>query len=95
MVFLTRGLFIVPGESLPLPAILQRVLRYAPAATLVAIIAPDLGIASGHLALSADNVRLVAGLAGFAIAAATRSVLLTIAGGMLVLTGLRLALGLP
>lgn len=93
--FFTRGLFILPGERLQLPPIVHRILRYAPAATLVAVIAPDLGIANGALALSPDNVRLIAGLAGFAIAAATRSILLTIAGGMLVLTGLRLYGGLP
>jgi branched-subunit amino acid transport protein len=47
----------------------------------------------GAWAISIDNPRLVAGLAAFAIAAATRSILLTIAGGMLALTLVRVLAG--
>lgn len=93
-VFGTRGLFILQGQNFKLSPETQRILRYAPAAALMAIIAPDLGLSHGALALNADNARLLAGLAGFAIAVATRSILSTIVGGMLVLTGLKALFGL-
>lgn len=40
--FLTRGSFIMAGEKGRLPPALQRALRYAPAAALAALVAPDL-----------------------------------------------------
>jgi len=91
--FLTRAVFILPGHRLRLPPTAERVLRYAPAAALVAIIVPDLAFAHGVWAVSIDNPRLIGGLAAFAIAAATRSILLTIAGGMLALTLARILAG--
>jgi len=87
--FLTRAVFILPGSHLKLPATAERVLRYAPAAALMAIVVPDLAMTQGVLSISIGNPRLVAGLVAFALAAATRSILLTIVGGMLVLTLIR------
>lgn len=92
VVFFTRAAFILPGSRLRLPPTAERILRYAPAAALMAIIAPDVATAHGALAVSLDNPRLVGGLAAFAIAAATRSVTLTIVGGMAALTAARLFL---
>ncbi|HKW37947.1 MAG TPA: AzlD domain-containing protein [Burkholderiales bacterium] len=83
--FLSRAIFVLPGSHLRLPATAERVLRYAPAAALMAIIVPDLASTHGTVAISIENPRLVAGLIAFALAAATRSILITIAGGMLVL----------
>jgi branched-subunit amino acid transport protein len=91
--FLARAVFILPGSHLRLPPTAERVLRYAPAAALVAIIVPDLAYAHGVWAVSIDNPRLIGGVAAFAIAAATRSILLTIAGGMVALTLARLIAG--
>ena len=71
-----------------LPPALRRALRFAPAAALAAIVAPDLLLNGGVLDLGAGNTRLVAGLAGFAVALATRSTLTAIVTGMLVLHGL-------
>jgi branched chain amino acid efflux pump len=87
--FSTRAVFILPGSRLRLPATAERVLRYAPAAALMAIILPDLATTQGALSISVENPKLVAGLVAFALAAATRSILATIVGGMLVLTLLR------
>jgi branched-subunit amino acid transport protein len=87
--FFTRAVFILPGSHLRLPATAERVLRYAPAAALMAIIVPDLASVHGAVSISVDNPRLVAGLVAFALAAATRSILATIAGGMTVLLLLR------
>lgn len=93
LAFLTRALFILPGSHLRLPPTAERVLRYAPAAALMAIIVPDLAMSHGALAISMDNVRLLGGLAAFAIAVATRSILLTIVGGMVALTLVRMLAG--
>ena len=92
VVFFTRAAFILPGSRLRLPPTAERILRYAPAAALMAIIAPDVATAHGALAVSLDNPRLVGGLVAFAIVAATRSVTLTIVGGMAALTLIRLFL---
>ena len=87
--FFTRAVFVLPGRHLRLPVTAERVLRYAPAAAIMAIILPDLALSQGALAISIDNPRLVAGLVSFGLAAGTRSILLTIAGGMAVLFLLR------
>jgi branched-subunit amino acid transport protein len=88
--FFARGIFILPGSRLRLPPTAERIMRYAPAAALMAIIVPDLAMAHGAFAISFTNARLVGGLVAFAIAAATRSILATIVGGMLALTLVRL-----
>ncbi len=88
--FFTRAVFILLGSHLKLPATAERVLRYAPAAAIMAIILPDLAFTQGALSMSIANPKLVAGLVGFALAVATRSILLTIVGGMLALSAARL-----
>jgi len=45
------------------------------------------------MTISIDNPRLVGGLVAFAIAAATRSIMLTILGGMLAFTLVRILAG--
>ena len=87
--FFSRAIFVLPGSHLRLPATAERVLRYAPAAALMAIIVPDLASSHGAVSISIGNPRMVAGLVAFALAAATRSILATIAGGMTVLLLLR------
>jgi branched-subunit amino acid transport protein len=87
--FLSRAIFIVPGSHLRLPATAERALRYAPAAALMAIVAPDLALVHGALSISIENPKLIAGLVAFGLAAGTRSILATIAGGMAVLLLLR------
>ncbi len=80
--FLSRAIFVVPGSRMSLPPTIERVLRYAPAAALVAIIVPDLFRLEGVVTLSVDNPRVVAGVVAIAVAARTRNILLTIASGM-------------
>ena len=91
--FFTRSIFILPGSHLRLPATAERVLRYAPAAAIMAIIVPDLTFLHDAVLISIDNPKLIAGLVAFGLALATRSILLTIVGGMLVLTLVRLLAG--
>ena len=91
--FAERALFVLPGSRLRLPPSVERVLRYAPAAALMAIIVPSLASLDGQVSISLANPRFTAGLAAFAVAAATRNIVLTIAAGMLVLTAMRLLAG--
>jgi branched-subunit amino acid transport protein len=83
--FVSRAIFIVPGSRLSLSPTMERVLRYAPAAALVAIIVPDLFRVDGAVTFSIDNPRVVAGTVAFIVAATTRNILLTIVTGMAVL----------
>ncbi len=62
---ITRGSFIVIGERGSLPAVLQRALRYAPAAALSALVVPDLLLVQGDL--QPFNPKLFAGLVVIAI----------------------------
>lgn len=82
------GLLILSGRF-NLPPGVQASLRYAPAAALAAIAMPELFVgAAGQIDISIHNIKLIAGLAGFAIAVLWRSTVLAIVGGMLVLHGL-------
>jgi len=63
---LPRGSFIVAGSRVRLPAEVQRALRYAPAAALAALVLPDMLLVNGELA--PFNLKLLAGLAAFAVA---------------------------
>ena len=83
--FAVRLLPILLLERIDMPPLLLRALRYVPPAVLSAIIFPELLIRDGALAISPDNVRLLAGLLAAIVAWRTRNVLLTIAVGMIVL----------
>jgi branched-subunit amino acid transport protein len=84
--FATRISFIAAEGRYAVPDWFRAMLPFVPIATLTAIVAPELARpGGGALDLSPSNARLVAGLAAIAIAAATRHVLLTIAGGFAVL----------
>lgn len=85
----TRTVFVMLGSRVVLPNRLQRALRYAPGAALIAIIMPDLATWQGHLVLGVENHRLVAGLIAIAFFALTRRMLATIVLGMAVYTALR------
>ena len=82
--FNRAGLLLLAGRF-TLPRVVRNALRYAPAAALSAIVVPDLAVHGGNFDLTLDNPRLYAGLAGFAVALLTRSSLLAIGVGMLVL----------
>lgn len=86
----TRSFFLVLGERYALPERLQHALRYAPACALVALIAPELVLADGALALSVANPKLVAGVAAAAVMVVTRSMIAAMAVGMAGFWALRL-----
>ncbi|TWG83960.1 branched-subunit amino acid transport protein [Cupriavidus gilardii J11] len=86
--YLIRLSFIAVEGKLRLPAWFRTALQFVPAAMLSALIAPDLLMRDGELALSPDNARLIAGVVAILIAARTRSIGWTIAGGMATLVAL-------
>jgi branched-subunit amino acid transport protein len=83
--YATRLSFIAAEGRYAAPAWFRNMLPFVPIATLTAIIVPELARPGGAWDLSLRNARLVAGCAAIAIAVASRSVFLTIAGGFAVL----------
>lgn len=88
----TRGSFIAIGERGRLPAILQRALRYAPAAALSALVMPDLLLVQG--VVQPFNPKLLAALVVIAIALRWRNPWLPFLAGMGVLWAGRYAISL-
>lgn len=86
--YLTRCLALV-YPSLPLPGVLRRGLRYIPAGVLGALVAPALITPRGHLVPPWQNPELLAGLAAGVVAVRTRSILLTMAAGVVAALGFR------
>jgi branched-subunit amino acid transport protein len=83
--FATRLSFIAAEGRFAVPRWFRAMLPYVPVATLTAIIVPELARPGGAWDLSPRNPRLVAGCAAIAISALSKNVLLTIAGGFVVL----------
>ena len=82
---LLRSSFLLLPESVRLPPLLRRALRFVPAAVLTAIYAPELMVQAGAMHLSLDNARLLAGLVAIAVAWRFRRTFLTILAGMVAL----------
>lgn len=89
---LTRGSFYLLGDSVRLPASVQHALRYAPAAALAAIIAPDILVGDDHLQLDLHNPKLMAAVVATVFYLASKHLLGTIAVGMLCFSLARLYL---
>jgi len=87
----TRGSFLLLGAGRRLPPALQRALRYAPAAALAALIAPDLLIDGGEF--DPVNPKFAAGCVAIAAALGTRNPWLPFIAGMGVLLVLRRGFG--
>jgi branched-subunit amino acid transport protein len=87
---LTRCSFLVLGRRAELPPIVERALRYAPAAALAALIGPELLVRDGTIDVTTDNFRLLAAIAAVVTFLGTRSMVWTIVGGMAAFTALRL-----
>ena len=84
---LPRASFIVLGNRVALPATLQRALRYAPAAALAAIVAPDMLVVNDSIDIF--NAKLGGGIAAVATALWSRNPWLPFIAGMAILLGLR------
>jgi branched-subunit amino acid transport protein len=89
---ITRGAFFLLGHRVKLPPRVQHALRYAPAAALAAIVAPDLLLANGQLAVTWMNPKLMAAIGATVFFLTTRHLLGTIIAGMALFTLLRVIL---
>ena len=85
---LPRASFIVLGNRVSLPPVVQRALRYAPAAALAAIVAPDIFVAQGNVQLLTP--KLGAALAVIAVVSVWKNPWAPFIAGMGVLWGARL-----
>jgi len=74
--------FIALLGYMEMPGLLQRALRFVPAAALTALVIPFLFYENDALEIALGNERLLAGLVAALIAWRTRSVLLTLGAGM-------------
>ncbi|KJH79949.1 AzlD domain-containing protein [Pseudomonas sp. KSR10] len=79
--------------DLRFPRLVEQGLHYVPVAVLTAIVVPGMLMPAGEWALNWNNAYLLAGLLSIAVAALTRNLLATIAGGLLCFFLLRWGLG--
>ena len=87
---ITRSSLFLLGHAVKLPPKLMHALRYAPAAALAAIVAPDLLLQGGALSLTWSNPKLMAGLIAAAFFLGTRHLLGTLVVGMTAFSLLRI-----
>ena len=83
--YLLRASFIVFADPHRFPKRFRQALAFVPPAVLAAIVAPGLLLHDGSFALSAENPRWIAGAVAIVVGAKSRSMLATIATGMVVL----------
>ena len=89
---LTRSSFFLLGNAVKIPERVQHALRYAPAAAMAAIVAPDLIYIGSVSNLSWQNPRLLAAAGATLFFLLTRHLLGTIVVGMALYTVFRLTL---
>lgn len=87
--YITRGFFLLMGARVELGPTVQKSLRYAPAAALVAVIVPEIFFPPGSTELGLNNPQIWGGIASILGFLATKSMVLTIILGMIVYTGAR------
>jgi branched-subunit amino acid transport protein len=80
--YLLRASFILLLDRLEMPELLNRALRYVPAAVLSALVLPAFLYTQTGADLTWGNERLLSGLVAMIIVYLTRNVLLTIGLGM-------------
>ena len=90
---LARGFFVLTRRELPMPAWLERGLRYAPLAALSAVVVPEIVMTQGHLVDSWRDARLFAAAAAIGWFVWRRGMFGVIVVGMTVFLALRLGLG--
>ncbi len=90
--FITRGFFLLIGERIELSETLQNALRYAPAAALIAIIAPEMFFTQASSDVEINSPYFWGGICSIIAFWLSKSMLLTIILGMLAFTIIRLVL---
>ncbi|HVZ47114.1 MAG TPA: AzlD domain-containing protein [Ramlibacter sp.] len=89
---ISRCFFFILDRQWMLPAWAERALHYAPVAALAAVVAPEILTADGRLIGTWHDARLFGAALGTAVYFWRRSVLLTLAAGMLAYLPLHIAL---
>lgn len=87
---ITRSGLLVLRRDIPLPARVQRALRFAPMAALAAIIVPSVLFQQGQLFWSFENAKLMAAIAGLVVWLLTRQMLACLLGGLSIYLVMRL-----
>ena len=90
--FLIRFSFIALYGKIQFPALVEKSLKFIPAAVLFSLISPQFLMVNGHPNLTFSNPRLIAGIAAGFVSWRTKNVALTIISGMAVLYLLQLIL---
>ena len=90
---LTRSFFMIGDRPLPIPDWLRELLKVAPLAALVAVVAPEIFMTQGHVITTWQDARWPAALVATAYFFWRRDILGTILVGMAVMLPLRLGLG--
>ncbi len=91
--FCLRFSFIALLEKISEPPWFRNALRYVPAAVMAALVSSSLLVQQGQLTLQLDNLRLWAALLAACVGYVTRSLLWTIASGLLALFTLNHLMG--
>lgn len=90
--YLPRMLPLVVLSKFQLPPVLLRWLSFVPVAVLSALLAKELLVADGKLAVSAAHPQLLAAIPAFVVAAWTRSLMGTVVAGIVTMALLRILL---
>jgi branched-subunit amino acid transport protein len=90
--FLLRSSFILILGEHEIHPLMERALRFVPAAVLSALVVPEILTRHDSLLVSPRNPQLIAGIIAGIIAWRSRSVVLTILGGMAALWALEVLL---
>lgn len=91
--FVTRSFFLLTPSTFAFSPLVQRALRYAPTAAIVAVISPEILMQHGQIDITWHNKALIASVIASLVFLKKQSLLLMITVGMLVYTALRLGLG--
>ncbi len=90
---LTRGFFMIGERPLPIPNWLREVLKMAPLAALVAVVAPEVFMTQGQVITTWQDPRWPAAVAASLYYFWRQGILGTIVVGMAVLLTLKLGFG--
>ena len=90
---LTRSFFMIGEKPLPIPGWLRELLKVAPLAALVAVVAPEIFMTKGQLITTWQDARWPAAVIATGYFFWRRDILGTIVSGMAVMLTLKLGLG--
>ncbi|MGQ3050847.1 MAG: AzlD domain-containing protein [Roseateles sp.] len=89
----TRGFFMIGDRQLPIPDWLRELLKVAPLAALVAVVAPEIFMTQGQVITTWQDARWPAAVVASGYFFWRRDILGTIISGMAVMLPLKLVLG--